>query len=164
VWPVSGEAWFGLGGVVVGGVLSYVDTFIKGRTDARNAEASKLYEQRLSVYVDAMSYAHSLDVRVAELTADPEYREYGSSRPAMEGIPNEDLITARLRLVAPPEIFQPWTKLLEAWRILARNLEQDGPHDYGFYYADAGRADVKQVITVITAVAQSLRRAMSVGE
>lgn len=164
MWPVSGEAWFGLGGVVVGGLLSYVDTYIKGRTDARNAEASKLHEQRLSVYVDAMSYTHNLDVRVAELTEDPEYRRYGSSRPAMDGIPHQDLITARLRLVAPPEVFQPWTDLLEAWRILAWNVEQDGPHDYGLYYADPGGDDVKRVTTAITAVAQSLRRAMSVGE
>lgn len=153
--------WVALGGLTSTTVTALGVPFIQGRIAARNAAAGKLNEERLAVYVDAMSYTHDVQTRVEHLTESPEYR---SSRRDVENIPHEDLISARLRLVAPREVVEPWIELLAAWRALGWNLNEEGPLAHDEFYADPTREDVTRVAEAIAGVAQSLRRAMGVPD
>jgi hypothetical protein len=137
--------------------------FVQAWNATKTAAQGKLYEQRLAAYVDAMIFVRYVEMRVENLTEEPDLRT--SSRDMI--VSHEDSISALLRLVAPIEVLQPWTELLEAWRVLTWNLNQDGPQDhYGehVFYASADRADVKRVVAAVEKVGRALRAAMGIVE
>jgi hypothetical protein len=132
-------------------------TFIQGRIAARNAVAGRLHEQRLSAYTDAMVHVQTVEGSLNEILEDPDLR---SSPYGPEG-PHRDLITARLRLIAPPSVIHAWQELTSAWDALMWNAEQDGPvNRRGDYHLQGEDADVVRVQAAITGLITALHRAM----
>jgi hypothetical protein len=107
-----------------------------------------------------MIYMQSIESRLNETLEDPDLRS-GRNYPE---VPHQGFITARLRLIAPPQVVQTWEQLIHAWDVLAWNAEQDGPvNDRGDYHLKPSDADVVRARAALQALTTALRSAMDVS-
>jgi hypothetical protein len=134
--------------------------FIQGRIAVRNAAAGRLHEQRVAVYTDAVIFLQSVESRLQETLEDPDLR----SRRERAEVPHQDLITARIRLLAPMPVVQSWQELVVAWDALAWNAQEEGPvNDRGDYHLNPENPDVLRVQATLHALTTALRQAMGVS-
>jgi AcrR family transcriptional regulator len=133
--------------------------FHSGLYRRRNAAAGKLCEQRLAAYIDAMVHLQSVETCLNETLEDPDFR----SRRKRVDVPHQDLISARLRLVASAPVIRSWQELVDAWDSLAWNVEQDGPiNDRGDYHLKSDDQEVVKVHAAMRTLTISLRGAMGI--
>lgn len=124
--------------------------FLQGRVAVR----TKLHEQRLAAYADAMTFVQYVESRLLDFTEEPELRSRRVPAP-----PDQDSITARVRLLAPTAAVSRWKEFTAAWDILAFNLQEIGPTGpTGEYEASPNDPDVVRVRDAAGALETELRR------
>lgn len=131
--------------------------YIQGRIAAKHALASKLRDERIAAYADAMAYVQVVQTRVDHIVEDPAFRESSYKRP---DLPQRDLITARLELLAPDELIPMWNELTEAWEAFVWTIEEESPATL----VSEASTDVKRVRTASQALTAELRRAAGVDQ
>ncbi|BBZ64906.1 hypothetical protein MINS_03350 [Mycolicibacterium insubricum] len=120
----------------------------------RREEAARLDERRYAAYVDAITYAQYVEVRVNNLTTEPYYRGSRSYAPH----PDEILIRAKLHLVAPVEVSHAFDGLVEAWESVAWNVNEVGPQGPdGEFFADKDQPDVVRLCAALEALKAAVR-------
>lgn len=130
--------------------------FIQGHIASKRNFATKLRDERIAAYADAMVYLRAVQGRLDETVEDPAYRQ----RYTWPSMPHRDLISARLGLIAPLGLVEHWDALIVAWDALSWNLQQDGPAtEHGEYYVDSKSADVTRVRNASQALTTQLRQA-----
>jgi hypothetical protein len=132
---------------------------IQGRIAARNAHAQRLFEQRAAAYADAVAYMQRIEARLDDMVRHPDLRRY---RKPID-VEHQDLITARLRLVAPRPILFSWWTLLDTWEALFQNAyEGHDPDDPDDPHLPPDDRDVRNVVAAIKEFDAAVRRAMGV--
>jgi hypothetical protein len=121
--------------------LGLVVPIINGRIADRNARRAKAHDLVIATYVDAMAYVQLIEVGIDHLV-DPSGRK--PAKYAFEHA-NVDLITARLRLIAPRSVVRCWLEFVDADETLGfhvreecdpRQVEYDGlPEDTTYVVA-----------------------------
>lgn len=130
--------------------------YIQGRIASQRDLATKLLDERITAYAEAMVYLRAVQGSLDETVTDPMYRQSAYKWPDM---PHRDLITARLHLVAPVELMTRWDELTVAWDALCWNLQEDGPaNDHGEFYAAEDSADITRVRHAIETLTAELRQ------
>jgi len=123
----------------------------------RNARRAKARELALAVYIDAMAYVQLIKAGIDHLV-DPSGR-----RPAQyaNDHANVDLITARLRLVAPDAVIRPWVEFVNANDSLSFYIRESGDYrEIEHNGMSENAADIVTVRKAAHAVAKALRAAV----
>jgi len=85
----------------------------------RNQHSAKLDDRRAVLYTEATIYAQTLDSMLNRIT-DPY-----STFVARPELTHADVITARMRLIAPPEILASWQQIVADEEVLQWNFSED---------------------------------------
>lgn len=119
--------------------------WIQARQTARHAKEADLRNRRIELYVEATTVAQAGATSLDWLTD-----EYRSGRQASPEISHSDLITPRMRLLAPKHVRDAWAEFLHSSEVLAWNVREKGDHDQdGLLRAFAGDQDVLNVRNAI---------------
>jgi hypothetical protein len=90
---------------------------------ARNERKAWRRDSRAAVYADALAY-----IQVGyQLYERMLYPEYGNGRPPE--LQHQDLITARMRLLAPPKTFDKWIAFRDSYDALTFYANENFPGD-----------------------------------
>jgi hypothetical protein len=112
-------------GTIVIGAIGLVTTLLAPLLTtwmtARREKFTWRRDKQTSVYVEAMAYAQTLESRVERVT-DPD----ASWQPRPE-LTHVDLITARLRMFAPRNVFNAWKSLLHTEEAFVWNIGNEFP-------------------------------------
>lgn len=142
--------------IAVAGLLTtltaaFAAPFLQGRV----AVKTRLHEQRLAAYTDAMVFLQYVDARLEDLTEELDYR----TRRRIPEHPDQDFITARVRLLAPDAAVKRWNEFVASWDVFLYNIEQDGPMgSHGEYYVPPGDKDVLRVKAAGLALETELKK------
>lgn len=99
-----------IAGLASTATVGLVVPIINGRMNDRNARRAKSHDLAIAAYTDAMAYLQHAEIRLDGLV-DVEAR-FPDDAPASRGTRN--LISARLRLVAAPDVLDRWRLFLIA--------------------------------------------------
>jgi hypothetical protein len=104
-------------GIAITGLLTTASApLISAQLTARHQQRARVRELRAELYTDAVIYAQDLDTTLTRVT-----EEYSGSRGSRPVLPPTDVITARMRLLASPEVLAAWEALVEAHEIYSFN-------------------------------------------
>ena len=116
-----------MNGTLALGAIGLITTFsapiAQNLLASRSEKRSWQRDRRAAVYADGMAYAQQLETFI-DRVLEP-YFQSSLSRP-VEPM-DADLITARMRLLAPKHIFERWSLLRQAEDDFRWQLDQDFP-------------------------------------
>lgn len=121
---MNATAVVAIAGLVATTTLGLVSPFLQGWISAKNARRAKGYDLAVATYTDAMVHLQSIEVGINHLI-DPSDRNPGNLGNDHKHV---DLITARLRLVAPTDVIAAWTALVEADFLLDFYIRESVDH------------------------------------
>jgi len=119
---------------------------------ARNERTAWRRDAQVAVYADALSYVEVLSVSVERLT--DLYRDIRWTRPQ---VPHRDLITSRMRLLAPRDTFDKWKTLITQEDIFDFNVNENYSDDPRWALPDDD-ADLVKLRSAITDVNEAIYR------
>lgn len=141
--------------VVAGAAASVFSPLLRGRQEQRHRRDDARRELLVNLCIDAVVYAESIKTALDEL-ADP----YGNSTGVRVPTVHTDLITARMRLIAPVELQEAWHELVRSYEVLAWNLNENGPTGPdGMWHLPATDPDPVRVSAAITVIVSAARSA-----
>lgn len=104
--------------IAITGLLTTASApLISTHLTARHQQRARVRELRAELYTDAVIYAQDLDTTLTRAT-----EEYSYSRGSRPVLPPTDVIIARMRLIASPEVLVAWEALVEAHEVFSFNV------------------------------------------
>lgn len=139
-------------------LLGVVSPFLQGRIAARNARQNKSHDLAIAAYTDAMAHVQHVETSLVGL-ADVTARRHGKTPHIQVDL---DLISARIRLVAPQDVLTHWSALLDAEHRLWWHL-RESPHsgaEFELFEWDADQQEIVQVRRTAKELSEALRKAV----
>jgi type II secretory pathway pseudopilin PulG len=113
---VNATLAIGIAGLITTAAAPLLQTWLR----ANREEAAWRKDQQAVVYADAMTHVQLLEGRLDYLLSP----ETTLPRRPLKDRPHPDAITARMRLLAPQQVFDCWAELMDAEDLLAFYVDQ----------------------------------------
>jgi hypothetical protein len=135
-------------GIAITGLLTTASSpLLLACLNARNQQNARVQQQRAELYTDAVIYAQDLDTTLWRVTE--QYADNRGPRPVLQPA---DAITARMRLLASPDVLTAWEAMLRAQENFSfeyyNTFAPTGPVPEANEWLAKARASVKELYEV----------------